>query len=61
MSTFRVEFASDVPDRFDAYFGLKEGLERLLARPFNLVSHAALENPNFVRRIERDGLELYAA
>lgn len=42
---FLVEFADSVPDRFDAYFGLKEGLETLLGRPVDLVDPAALKNP----------------
>lgn len=45
----------------DAYFGLKEELERLLARPVDLVSLASLRNPYFIREIEASRRLLYAA
>lgn len=45
----------------DAYFGFKEELERLLARPVDLVSLASLSNPYFLREIEASRRLLYAA
>ncbi len=45
----------------DAYFGLKEELERLFARPVDLVSLASLRNPYFIREIEASRRLLYAA
>lgn len=45
----------------DAYFGLKEELERLFARPVDLVSLASLSNPYFIREIEASRRLLYAA
>lgn len=58
---FLVEFGSDTTDRFDAYFGLKEELERLLGRPVDLVMPKALENPYFAASVERSRRDLYAA
>jgi len=45
----------------DAYFGLKEELELLFARPVDLVSLASLSNPYFLREIEASRRLLYAA
>lgn len=45
----------------DAYFGLKEELERHFGRPVDLVSLAALRNPYFIREIEASRRLLYAA
>lgn len=45
----------------DAYFGLKEELERLFERPVDLVSLGSLRNPYFVREIEASRRLLYAA
>lgn len=56
-----VEFRGDVPNRFDAYFGLKESLEDLLGRPVDLVSPVALQNPYFAATVEQNGREVYAA
>jgi predicted nucleotidyltransferase len=58
---FLVEFADDLPNRFDAYFGLKEGLEDLLGRPVDLVMSSALDNPYFAASVSRHSEELYAA
>lgn len=59
---FLVEFDAARPaSRFDAYFGLKEGLEELLGRPVDLVMPAALENPYFAESVEDTRQELYAA
>lgn len=45
----------------DAYFGLKEELEKLFARPVDLVSRAAVRNPYFRREIESSRRLLDAA
>ncbi|MGB3412476.1 MAG: nucleotidyltransferase domain-containing protein [Microthrixaceae bacterium] len=47
--------------RFDAFFGLKEGLEELLGRHVDLVDPAALENPYFAATVQQSRRELYAA
>ena len=56
-----MEFADDLPSRFDAYFGLKEELEALLRRPVDLVMPGALNNPYFAASALRRSEELYAA
>jgi predicted nucleotidyltransferase len=58
---FLVEFADNLPSRFDAYFGLKDGLEALLGRPVDLVMSGALENPYFAESALRHSEQLYAA
>ena len=59
---FLVEFdRSGSLSRFDAYFGLKEGLEELLGRPVDLVAPSALDNPYFAESVEHTREELYAA
>lgn len=58
---FLVEFDTDLGSRFDAYFGLKEELERILGRPVDLVMPKALDNPYFAASVERSRQELYAA
>lgn len=58
---FLVEFTDDAQNLFDAYFGLKEDLERLLQRPVDLAMSKSLENPYFASSIEQTRLELYAA
>lgn len=58
---FLVEFADDITSRFDAYFGLKEGLEVLLGRPVDLVMPGALDNPHFAASVRRSSEEVYAA
>lgn len=47
--------------RFDAFFGLKEGLEALLGSPVDLVDPSALRNPYFAASFEASRAELYAA
>lgn len=49
---FLVEFADDLTSRFDAYFGLNEGLEVLLGRPVDLVMPSALDNPYFAASVQ---------
>ena len=56
-----VEFAADLPDRFDAYFGLKEDLEQLLDRPVDLLVRTAINNPFFEAEVARTEELLYAA
>lgn len=56
-----VEFAPEVSDVFDAYFGLKEDLERLLRRPVDLVMANAVRNPYFAASAFAHAEELYAA
>lgn len=56
-----VEFLDGTTERFDAYFDLKEELERLLGRPVDLVSPKALENPYFAASVDRTRRDLYAA
>ncbi|MDP1821385.1 MAG: nucleotidyltransferase family protein [Acidimicrobiales bacterium] len=58
---FLVEFDPALGGRFDAYFGLKEELERLLGRPIDLVMPKALDNPYFAASVERSRRELFAA
>jgi len=55
-----VEFDDDLRERFDAYFGLKEGLEALFGRPVDLVSATPLRNPYFAEAVVSSGQELYA-
>lgn len=47
--------------RFDTYFALKEGLERLLGRPVDIVVAAGLHNPYVRAEIMRSRENLYAA
>ncbi|GGP59156.1 nucleotidyltransferase family protein [Saccharothrix coeruleofusca] len=54
-----VEF--DVPPDFDRFFALKEGLERILGRPVDLVSGSSIRNPYFRQRVMETGEQLYAA
>jgi uncharacterized protein len=48
-------------DYFDAYFGLKKGLERLLGRPVDVVSATSIRNPYFKQRVLDTRELLYAA
>jgi predicted nucleotidyltransferase len=45
----------------DAYFGLRESLEKLLSRPVDLVMMRAIRNPYFLEAIESTRTLLYAA
>jgi predicted nucleotidyltransferase len=57
-----VEF--DAGPGFDwvgSYFGLKEGLERLLGRAVDVVSVTSIRNPYFRDRVMRTREPLYAA
>ena len=48
-------------DHFATYFGLKEGLERILARPVDLVVGASIRNPYFRQQVMDTKETLYAA
>lgn len=57
-----VEF--DVGPRFDhfgTFFDLKEGLERILGRPVDLVSATSIRNPYFKQQVLDTRELLYAA
>ncbi|EHY90211.1 nucleotidyltransferase family protein [Saccharomonospora azurea] len=57
-----VEFdSSPEVDYFDTHFTLKEGLERILGRPVDLVSATAIRNPYFRRSVLESREHLYAA
>jgi predicted nucleotidyltransferase len=56
-----VEFSDDVPDLFDAYFGLREALEDLVGRPVDLVMASAVTNPYVAQSIAENHRDLYAA
>lgn len=58
---FLVEFAPEVSDLFDAYFGLKEDLEELLGRPVDLVMTDAVTNPYFAKAAFASAEDVYAA
>lgn len=56
-----VDFQQAAPgDRLRQYFGLKEALERVFARPVDLVELAAMENTRLKRLIERTKIPVYA-
>ncbi|MEU3275457.1 nucleotidyltransferase domain-containing protein [Saccharomonospora sp. NPDC006951] len=48
-------------DCFDAYFSLREGLERILGRPVDVVSATSIRNPYFKQRVLDSRELLYAA
>jgi predicted nucleotidyltransferase len=57
-----VEFGpADGMRALDTYFGLREELETLFARPVDLIMLAAVANPYVRANIERDRTTLYAA
>lgn len=59
---FVVEFGELPPVAYaDAYFSLKEGLERLFARPVDLVTDRAIRNPYFRQRLAAERQRVYAA
>jgi predicted nucleotidyltransferase len=59
---FLVEFEPLQPGAYvDAFFDLKEGLEKLFGRPVDLVSAASIRNPYFRQSVERTKALLYAA
>ncbi|MCA1682206.1 MAG: nucleotidyltransferase domain-containing protein, partial [Actinobacteria bacterium] len=48
-------------DYFGTYFDLKEGLERILGRPVDVVSATSIRNPYFRDQVMRTREILYAA
>lgn len=59
---FLVTLGDGVPGRWaGGYFELKEGLERILGRDVDLVSHGALRNPFRRARIEAEKIPVYEA
>ena len=59
---FLVDFADLAPTEYaEAYFGLREALERLIARPVDLVTAPSIPNPFFKQRLEQTRSLLYVA
>ena len=59
---FLVEFDSKVNQRrFDNYFELHRALEKLFARPIDLVEPGGLRNPYFIRQVNQTRKQIYAA
>jgi uncharacterized protein len=60
---FLVEFDRQAPEAssFNAYFGLKEGLEALFGRNVDLVEPSAIRNPYFKDSVERSRELIFAA
>lgn len=57
-----VEFAAGPTfDYFETYFALKEGLERIVGRPVDVVSATSIRNPYFRDQVMRTREILYAA
>ncbi len=56
-----VEFEPSITNLFDAYFGLKEDLESIVARPVDLVMADAVKDPYFAAEANRAAEDLYAA
>ena len=59
---FLVDFDDDLPPRAyaQAYFTLKESLERLFGRPADLVTSSSVDNPYFRERIDAERKPVYA-
>jgi uncharacterized protein len=59
---FLVEFEALAPERYaEAWFELREGLERLFGRPPDLVTAGTVRNPYLAAGIETTRQNLYAA
>ena len=59
---FLVEFDEAVARRrFDNYFELHRSLERLFARPIDLVEPGGLRNPYFIRQVNETRRQIYAS
>lgn len=61
-----LDFLADLGDRppaqyAEAYFALREELEKLFARPVDIVTPSGLANPYFRQRVEQEKTLLYAA
>lgn len=48
-------------DYAEAYFSLREALERLFSRPVDLVTAPSIRNPFFKQRLEQTRSMIYAA
>jgi uncharacterized protein len=58
---FLVEFDDMPPARYaEAYFSLKEGLEKLFSGPVDLVTGSSLANPYFRTRIANESRNVFA-
>lgn len=53
-----VEFEPTITDLFDAYFGLKEDLERIFGRAVHLVTADAVKNPYFAAQATSESEDL---
>ena len=59
---FLVDLGERPPGEYAAvYFELRERLEKLFARPVDLVTPPGLDNPYFRQRVEQEKTLLYAA
>ena len=59
---FLVEFDDKVNNRrFDNYFDLHRALEKLFARPVDLVEPGGLRNPYFIRRVNETRKQVYVS
>lgn len=59
---FLVVFEDLPPVRYaEAFFGLKQGLEALFARPVDLVVERAIRNPYFKQRVSAERQPIYGA
>ena len=58
---FLVQFDGSFPDAFESYFGLKEGLESIVARPVDLVVVDAIKNPVFRAEVMQTKVPIYVA
>lgn len=59
---FLVTFDNAAPTAYaQAYFTLKEGLERLFGRPVDLVTESSLANPYFRQRVTSERQMIYAS
>ncbi|UCF14357.1 MAG: nucleotidyltransferase domain-containing protein [Phycisphaerales bacterium] len=59
---FLVEFEDTAaPRRFDNYFDLHRALEKLFARPIDLVEPGGLSNPYFIHQVNATRRQIYAA
>jgi predicted nucleotidyltransferase len=56
-----LDFLVEPSDYATAFFGFKEALERLFARPVDLVVASAIRNPYFRRSVDESKALLYAA
>jgi predicted nucleotidyltransferase len=61
-----LDFLADLGDRppaqyAAAYFALLEELEKLFAKPVDIVTPPGLANPHFRQRVEQEKILLYAA